>query len=70
MPMLWTFLNATAKCKVMEKVMESEELKRVQTLQSERRGYALASLMSVQIAMGHVILRVTGINGQNPVMVS
>ena len=54
----------------MEKVMESEELKRVQTLQSERRGYALASLMSVQIAMGHVILRVTGINGQNPVMVS
>lgn len=63
-------MNATAKCKVMEKVMESEELKRVQTLQSERRGYALASLMSVQIAMGHVILRVTGINGQNPVMVS
>lgn len=63
-------MNATAKCKVMEKVMESEELKRVQTLQSERRGYALASLMSVQIAMGHVILRVTGINGQNPIMVS
>lgn len=63
-------MNATAKCKVMEKVMESEELKRVQTLQSERRGYALASLMSVQIAMGHVILRVTGINGENPVMVS
>ena len=63
-------MNATAKCKVMEKVMESEELKRVQTLQSERRGYALASLMSVQIAMGHVILRVTMISGQNPVMVS
>ena len=50
--------------------MESEELKSVQTLQSERRRYALTSLMSVQIAMGHVILRVTGINGQNPVMVS
>lgn len=50
--------------------MESEELKSVQTLQSERRRYTLASLMSVQIAMGHVILRVMGINGQNPVMVS
>ena len=70
MPMFWTFLNATAKCKVMEKVMEFEELKRVQTLQSERRRHALASLMSVQIAMGHVILRVTGINSQNSVMVS